>query len=517
MERKLEIKTTKYGETPCPKNCKIRWILWTIILLAFYPISFYITWVSDSDVDALLEIWASATAFIAAFAILIHFLSLGISFFLVVSLGFFMQGFSDFFHAILYFPRVLGSIAPNESLISLSYVLGRFLLVACLTLAPFLGRKIERNRRKIFIMFFIGFSFIFNALIFFLIKNYHTTLSEYQNIGKILNLFIAFLFFINIFIYISIFRKGNRALSPFFCNLIMSLIFGSFSQIYFFSSKILYDFQFDFAHLLKILSYIFPIWGVGVGIIFMYRKEKDVKEKLSTLSEELKKALSIQSKFTFLASHELRVPLAAMKEGTAIILDGSLGEVNEKQKEFLTIIKNNIDRLILLVNDILNFQRMETGKIRYKETSVDVNNVIEEVSKSFQFLLEKEGLSISLSLQKDLPQITIDKGKLQEVLYNLVENGRKFTEKGGITISSKKDNGNIVISVKDTGKGIKKEDLEKLFQSFAQIGDGSSKQKGLGLGLVISKHIVEHYGGKMWVDSVFGQGTTFYFSIPINR
>ena len=147
---------------------------------------------------------------------------------------------------------------------------------------------------------------------------------------------------------------------------------------------------------------------------------------------------------------------------------------------------------------------------------MDINPLVEEIVKSLTLLISKENLILDLHLANDLPKITADRDRLSQVIYNLTNNAIKFTEKGTITISTYKEDNNIIVSISDTGKGIKQEDFHKLFESFTQIGTPKSKkEKGTGLGLSISKKIIEQHGGEIMVKSEFGKGSTFSFALPI--
>jgi len=240
------------------------------------------------------------------------------------------------------------------------------------------------------------------------------------------------------------------------------------------------------------------------------------KEKVEQYSRELEDALRIKSDFTSMVSHELRTPLTAIKEGISLVADGTTGKLNKDQKEFLDIAKRNVDRLTRLINDVLDLQRIEAGKLFFNLAPNDINNAINEVCDMMITMVKDRALTLELKLDRRLPPVTFDKDKIIQVLMNLINNALKFTEKGGITITTHRDGNVVMVSVRDTGLGIRPADIPKLFKRFEQLDTGTERKPGgTGLGLAISKEIIEMHGGKIWVESVFGEGTTFSFNLPI--
>jgi len=242
----------------------------------------------------------------------------------------------------------------------------------------------------------------------------------------------------------------------------------------------------------------------------------DSKAELEGYSNDLEKALKMKSDFTSTVSHELRTPLAAIKESIAIVLDETAGALGDKQKEFLNISKRNVDRLTRLINDLLDFQKMESGRQTFNFEENDINGVIKDAVKDMAPLAANKDLTFSLGLAGRIPKTRFDKDKIVQVLINLIGNAIKYTDAGSVTVSTSNTADSIVVSVKDTGIGIKKEDLHKLFEQFSQIESISDRRVGgTGLGLAISKKIVDAHSGKIWVDSAPGKGSTFSFSLPI--
>ncbi|MFA5101311.1 MAG: PAS domain S-box protein, partial [Candidatus Omnitrophota bacterium] len=230
--------------------------------------------------------------------------------------------------------------------------------------------------------------------------------------------------------------------------------------------------------------------------------------------EKLRDAVVTKSKFLSMVSHELRTPLTAIKEGINIVLEGLAGDLNAEQKDFLETARRNVDRLARLINDVLDFQKLESGKMQFSFQEHDINDVVREIARAMDAVVKAKGLALNVKCDDSLRKIQFDRDKIVQVLTNLVNNAMKFTPQGSITLMTQATGATVTVTVQDTGPGIKPEDLPKLFQSFQQLGDEKVRKGGSGLGLVISKEIVEHHQGRIWVESKVGEGTRFMFALP---
>lgn len=228
----------------------------------------------------------------------------------------------------------------------------------------------------------------------------------------------------------------------------------------------------------------------------------------------LKEALMAKSAFTSMVSHELRTPLAALKESISIIADGIPGNINDKQRRLLDLANGNINRLARLINEVLDFQALESGKIPFYMDENNINDVAREVQETMAPVAEKKGLRLDLKLDESIPNIMFDRDKITQVITNLVNNSLKFTDKGGITIMTAVVNDGIKVTVKDTGMGIKEEDMPRLFTQYEQL---ERKVGSSGLGLAICLDIMRIHEGKIWAESHFGEGSSFHFIIPIKK
>jgi signal transduction histidine kinase len=243
-------------------------------------------------------------------------------------------------------------------------------------------------------------------------------------------------------------------------------------------------------------------------------ENKRLLRELKESNEKLKEAAKAKSAFTSMVSHELRTPLGALKESVSQILEGILGPISEGQKNFLEIAKRNVDRLARLINEVLDFQTLETGKMVFKMQDNDINEVVKETKETMNIVAKEKGLDFTLNLDENLPKVRFDRDKISQVLTNIVNNSLKLTEKGSVTITTSRGENIIQVSVKDTGPGIKEEDMPRLFQQYEQL---ERKVGGTGLGLAISLEIIKAHNGKIWAESKFGQGTTMHFLLPIEE
>jgi PAS domain S-box-containing protein len=224
----------------------------------------------------------------------------------------------------------------------------------------------------------------------------------------------------------------------------------------------------------------------------------------------------MKDEFVSLVSHELRTPLTSIKGYVDLLLDGDAGDVSEEQREFLDIVKSNSDRLVMLVNDLLDVSRIEAGRINLRLRPVDIAESINEVASSLQPLLEQKGQSLKLEVPGDLPQVTADPDRLAQILTNLLSNAHKYTLEGGaVTVRAAATDGAVRVDVTDTGVGMTSEELDKLFTKFFRAQHpATQKISGTGLGLTITRSLVERQGGRIWVSSEPAKGSTFSFSVP---
>lgn len=244
------------------------------------------------------------------------------------------------------------------------------------------------------------------------------------------------------------------------------------------------------------------------------------EEERELANKKLKIMYEMQKEFTSTVSHELRTPVASIKTSIDLVMKKMVGEINSEQEEVLGRAKRNVDRLKRLIDDILDLTKIESGKLQMNFMMDDIHRVIREVADAQKDVAQGRGLYIKLELDNTVPKISFDSDRIIQVLNNLLGNAIKFTKQGGIIVKTqdKSQENHVLISVIDTGKGIAETDLPKLFQKFQQVESAQDNEEGgTGLGLAISKEIVSRHGGKIWVESKPGDGTTFSFLLPIQE
>lgn len=239
-------------------------------------------------------------------------------------------------------------------------------------------------------------------------------------------------------------------------------------------------------------------------------------EEIEEKGRQLARADKHKSEFLANMSHELRTPLNAILGYTELILDEIYGTVPDKIVEVLTRLEKNGRHLLSLINDVLDLSKIEAGRFTLTLGDYSLTELIESVHSSLESLAAEKNLALKLNLPEKLPIGKGDDQRLTQVLLNLVGNAIKFTEEGEICIEALAEDECFIVSVVDTGPGISEENLHTVFREFHQVDGSSTKQKGgTGLGLAISKKIVEMHGGRIWVSSSVGAGSTFTFSIPV--
>jgi signal transduction histidine kinase len=216
-------------------------------------------------------------------------------------------------------------------------------------------------------------------------------------------------------------------------------------------------------------------------------------------------------------SHELRTPLNAVIGFSEVLLEKMFGEINAKQDEYLQDILGSGRHLLSLINDILDLSKIEAGRMELELTDFDLPQALDNALTLVRERASRRGVTLDRSLDPRVGEIRGDERKVKQVMLNLLSNAVKFTGEGGrIDVRAVQVDGAVEISVSDTGIGIAPEDQDAVFEEFRQVGtDYASKREGTGLGLALARRFVELHGGKIWVKSQIGEGSTFTFSIPV--
>jgi len=230
----------------------------------------------------------------------------------------------------------------------------------------------------------------------------------------------------------------------------------------------------------------------------------------------------MKTEFVSLAAHQLRTPLSAIKWALRMLLDGDLGKITDEQRDFVEKTYQSNERMIGLINDLLDVTRIEEGRYLYKPTLESIENLIQFVVNAYKEEMERKNLELDFKKpEKKLPRAVVDVEKIRLVVENLLDNAVRYTPPGGrVTISLRyvEKEKEIEFSIKDTGAGIPKDQQARVFTKFFRgVNVMRMETEGSGLGLFIAKNIIEAHGGKIWFESEEGKGTTFYFTLPLKE
>ncbi len=227
----------------------------------------------------------------------------------------------------------------------------------------------------------------------------------------------------------------------------------------------------------------------------------------------------MRNEFVSIVAHQLRTPISSIKWTLKMFLEESFGKINKEQEKYLEKVYTVNEKMVELINDLLNISRIEEGRYVYKPTATNLASLIEENIKQFKEKAKEKEINISFKKEGSCLEAVVDPEKIKLVLQNLIDNAIKYNDKGGsILIKLTSDKKNLTVSVKDTGLGIPKEQQKKIFSKFFRAKNVmKSDSEGSGLGLYINKEIIKAHKGKIWFQSVENKGTTFFFSLPLAK
>jgi signal transduction histidine kinase len=269
--------------------------------------------------------------------------------------------------------------------------------------------------------------------------------------------------------------------------------------------------------------------GAGWFLVKSIKKEIERKEelqmmsdRLATANQELKRLDNAKSEFISIASHQLRTPLTAIKGYTSLMLEGSYGKIDNQIQDVINKVYSANNRLIDLVENLLSISRLESGRMQYNFQLTQLADIVQDTISMFAVIAKKQNTElIVVTPEMPLPLMSLDAGKIREVISNLVDNALKYTsQNGSVTVKMEQvDDEKVRLSIKDTGIGIHKEDLEHIFLKFARSKETEKLYVGgTGLGLYVGRTFIEKHGGRLWAESVGpGQGSEFICELPISR
>lgn len=271
-----------------------------------------------------------------------------------------------------------------------------------------------------------------------------------------------------------------------------------------------------------------PRYGKNGKIIGLIGITRDIThrkhfERIQHEMDRAKKELAaleridkVKSEFISVVSHELRTPIAIMKEAAALILDGIKGQINDGQRDLLLTVQENGERLRTIVEELLDISRIERGTLKLHYSLVNLNDLLFSSADFFKQAAQSKRINLEYHLPQDEVNIFLDPERAHRIVANLIDNAIKFTEEAGrIEVELKVFEDKVRVGVIDTGIGISRDDLPKIFEKFVQVSRLTNTcSKGIGLGLPIVKELVEKHGGEIWAESRLGQGSRFYFTLP---
>lgn len=252
--------------------------------------------------------------------------------------------------------------------------------------------------------------------------------------------------------------------------------------------------------------------GIVTGYVCVARDVSEHKRVIQALQD----AVMIKSDFTSMISHELRTPLCAIKEAVGVVADGAAGPTNDQQAQFLGLAKRNVDRLHRLINDVLDFSRLERGGAPTNIQPHALNELVADVSERQRTGAQRRGIELEVSLDDRIGVVPLDEQRIGQLLINLLSNAIRYCDGPLVRVSTVKGADEVVVTVRDSGPGIAPEYLETIFDPFVQLSSGLGRQVGgTGLGLAISRQIIELHGGRIWAESTPGEGSAFSFALPL--
>jgi signal transduction histidine kinase len=426
-----------------------------------------------------------------------------------LGIAYLFVGFLDTIHTLAY--TGMGVFKGYDSnLPTQLWITARYLESISLLIAYFI---IERRKIKInFIL--LGYTIIVSLLFLsiFYWKIFPACFIEGSGLTpfkKISEYIISLILVVSLFFLLKKKDKFDRKVLHW---LVISILLTIASELAFTFYISVYGLSNLIGHIFKIISFYFiyraiVVTGLTKPNELLFRNLKESEEKFQELDQ-------LKSMFIASMSHELRTPLNSIIGFTGIILQGMSGEINQEQRKQLSLVKSSANHLLDLINDVIDISKIEADKIELYIQEFDLSLLAQEIKESFAVVADRKGLVLLLEAPPKL-LIKSDKKRTKQILVNFISNALKFTDQGEIEIKVSQKDETAVISVRDTGIGIKKEDIDKLFNAFSRISNPDRIEEGTGLGLYLSKKIANLLGGDITAKSEFGKGSVFTLTLPL--
>lgn len=498
----------------------IQYILLLTVLPLFLIQLHDSTWVGNPQLHTIMEVIAASLAFFIGILSLIRYYTKKNPTFLFLGAGFLGTGLLDAYHGTVtstFFINLFPS-AP-ESLTPWSWFASRFFLSIMLFISWHYTKHKPKSISEINIYTMIGL-FTLLSFILFAFLPLPPAYIDFP-IGRPEEFLPAFFFLVAGIGFYQLKSWQNNSFHHF---LVMAIIVNLVGQTVFMStSQHLFDYQFDISHLLKKASYIIILIGLLINTFKLFNQGEQYKiNSQKTLAENLNKDNKIkhlQEEFLFIAAHEIKSPVTTIQWNLDILKDTINKPQNPKNNQkIINEIESANQNLLTLVNNLLNITNLEFQKLNLNLKPHSPHQLIQEAIKKNQHHQNNYQVNL-INLTTDKTQhIIVDKHKFLDVLYNLIGNAIKYNKPNGeVIVSAESENNNLHIFIKDSGMGISKDEISKIFQKFYRSQNARDKKvKGTGLGLYISEKIIEKMNGKIWAESDgINQGTTIHLLLPL--
>ncbi|MCS6789298.1 MAG: ATP-binding protein [Patescibacteria group bacterium] len=447
------------------------------------------------------------------------------------------------FHFLYVFPEKKHYLSKYYKFIFIPFVL----LIGLITLTPLTFRNIELNNfnriEKVDtdIGIIIFGCFVLFMLFYGFIRFFLKTITEKISFNEKLS---RFLILLGVMIFISLNLIFNFIFPNFFQNSKYVILGASFTfPFIIISSYVILKYKFLnvkfiitdlFIFIILIISAIqilrsqsfldtiirlvlfIGVFILSIFLIRVVRKEVEQAEQLRKLNEELDRANKLKSEFLSFASHQLKSPMAVIKGYVSLMIDGTIPNVPDQVKDFAIKIKKSIDDLLILIEEFMDYRRIDENRMEFNFEKVEITDFIKNIFDNYIVLAKERNLEFSLENNLEPTMVNIDKIRFAQVIQNLIDNALKYTKQGFIKIFLTKKDSNILICVRDSGIGMSKDLQVKLFGQFIRDPSIKKEIQGTGLGLYIAKYIIENHKGKIWAESDGeGKGSQFCIEIPI--